>query len=819
MQNNFNDRPLLEISLLGRFQAKIDGVPVDEKSWGRRSAKSLVKLLAVKPFHALHREQIMDLLWVEQSPETAVNNLNKAIYKARRTLEPDLAKGSKSRFIITQKNQIILESPGMISVDLDEFERLANYSLSNNDMESGQKALELYRGELLIEDIYEDWIFTRRESTRILFRKTATKTAELFAAQNNLAASIEILKKLIAEDATDEHIQRLLMRFYAETGSKFQALKQFEMCRTALHNLGIEPEPKTIELEQSIKRGEIIPSKNDSSPVSIKSAATNINPSPRITPLTFQRGDINSARFLPDGETIVLSALWNGGVTEIYSTRLKTGETNTLEIKDASVFSVSSTGEKAIALRPRRDIFVNKSTLAKFSSASETPFEILEDVQEADWHPSKNGQSAFSDTHFLAVVRDDKGKNCLEFPVGKVICETSGWISHPRFSPDGSKIAFIEHPLTDDDAGFVAVLDIKGKSRTKQILSNNWVSIMGLAWRDNEVWFSATREGTIRNIYAVNLQGEERRIYSGMGNLTLRDISKKGEVLITVDQTTFHTIACHASDGIERDLSWHDWILIRSLTDDGETLLFEEAGVSGGNHFSSYLREVKGSSIKKIGDGSGVSLSPDGKHALLRINLAFDRLVLVTIETGEIKQLETDSSNPLIYQPWASFFPDGKRIIFSAIETNRRRAIYVQNIDGGKPVRFTTDEGVEMLSSQSISPDGKYLILTDNRNGLSLQTTTDGVSTPLKNLQKTDLLIRWADDGENIFIWRRGDSPTVVYKYNLATGKKKKWLEIMLKDDSRLSQILGIRLTPDCKTYVYSYTRKLSDLYLMEDLV
>ncbi len=82
----------VEICLLGRFAVTVGGVPIDEKRWTRNSAKSLVKLLAIKPFHALHREQIMDALWMEQAPEAAVNNLNKAIYGARRAFEPDLVK-------------------------------------------------------------------------------------------------------------------------------------------------------------------------------------------------------------------------------------------------------------------------------------------------------------------------------------------------------------------------------------------------------------------------------------------------------------------------------------------------------------------------------------------------------------------------------------------------------------------------------------------------------------------------------------------------------------------------------------------------------
>ena len=98
-----------------------------------------------------------------------------------------------------------------------------------------------------------------------------------------------------------------------------------------------------------------------------------------------------------------------------------------------------------------------------------------------------------------------------------------------------------------------------------------------------------------------------------------------------------------------------------------------------------------------------------------------------------------------------------------------------------------------------------------------LYRTTDGKSFPLKNLEKNFYLIRWADDGENLFIWQREQIPAIIYKYNPATGKKEKWLELMPKDNSGNYQIWGIKLTPDGKTYAYSYARESSDLYLMED--
>lgn len=807
--SRISSQPLVEINLLGRFRVKIDGVAVDEKRWTRNSAKSLVKLLAIKPFHALHREQIMDLLWLEQTPETALNNLNKAIYGARRAFEPDLAKGNASQFILTEKNQITLSSPGLLRVDLDEFERLANFALQNNDLESGQKALAIYQGDLLTEDIYEDWIYTRRETMRLLFRKTATKIAALLVAENNHQASIEILKKLACDDPSDEYVQRLLMRLYAETGSKYQALKQFQQCRDALHALGIAPEPETIKLEQSIKRGEILPING------LKTApAVPILTAPRIKQLTFQSGLVRTPRFLPDGKTIIFSAAWNGDAAELYTMPLETGELHLSGIKDAEIFSVSPAGEIAAALRPKFEGYFNNSVLGKIPLYNGAMNEILEGVNWADWHPAKNVESSLSDEQFLAVVRERDKKTYLEFPIANVIFETEGWIGHPRFSPDGKKIALIEHPLHYDDRGFVVLLDLERKE--KRQLTENMPSIQGLAWSNDEIWFTGSRESPARMLNAINRKGEERQIYRGTGRLTLHDISKSGAVLVTDDKVQIQVFACRGSEGVERNLSWHDWTLARDLTDDGETLLFEEAGISGGSELTAYIRKTDGSATRKLANCSAVAFSPDNKFALLRYLTPHHQLAFVPIGEGEIKLLENDPDNRLIYEVYADFFPDGKRIIFTATGNDGRR-VYTQNIDGGKPVPFTSDEGVTMASLHSISPDGKYVVLTNSENRLTLYQTSGGASVPLKNLEKDFWMIRWADDGENIFVWKRDGLPAIVYKYNLASGTKEKWLTLMPKDPLA-NQMVGIKLTPNGKTYAYYYIRESSDLYLMDSL-
>src|SRR3970040_767051 len=98
--------------------------------------------------------------------------------------------------------------------------------------------------------------------------------------------------------------------------------------------------------------------------------------------------------------------------------------------------------------------WVNIGTLARAPLVGGAPREIVEQVQWADWAPDGNSS---------AIVRDAGGLNRLEFPVGKTLYETGGWIGHPRVSPDGKYVAFLEHPIQGDDGGSVAMGDLTRK--------------------------------------------------------------------------------------------------------------------------------------------------------------------------------------------------------------------------------------------------------------------------------------------------------------------------------------------------------------------
>ena len=186
---------------------------------------------------------------------------------------------------------------------------------------------------------------------------------------------------------------------------------------------------------------------------------------PTFQRLSFRRGTILSARFAPDGRTVIYGAAWEGDPCRLFTTRPESPESSPLMLPDAEILSISRTGQLAISLeRHWAGRFVWSGTLAQVPLAGGAPRELLEDVHWADWGP---------DGAHLAVVRSVAGKTRLEYPIGKVLYETGGWVSHPRVSPKGDLVAFLDHPALGDDEGSVVVVDRAGKST---VLSKDWIT-------------------------------------------------------------------------------------------------------------------------------------------------------------------------------------------------------------------------------------------------------------------------------------------------------------------------------------------------------
>jgi eukaryotic-like serine/threonine-protein kinase len=530
--------------------------------------------------------------------------------------------------------------------------------------------------------------------------------------------------------------------------------------------------------------------------------ASSISP-PTYHQLTFRGGTIRMARFAPDGKNIVYSAAWEGNPIELLVTRPDSPESRPFGLSKAEVLSISSEGEMAVLLNSHNvDPYINTGTLGRVPLGGGAPREVLENVQWADWSPDGSN---------FAVVREFGGLSRLEYPIGKVLFQTGGWLSHPRISPKGDVVAFIEHPVRRDDAGSIAFVDLAGNKKT---LSTGWETAWGLGWspKGDEIWFSSTRLGYGRYLSAVSLSGKERLLAREPGTLTLQDVAKDGRVLITRDVPRVGMVGMNAGSNKERDLSWLDWSAPKDLSPDGKKLLFTESGEAGGENYSAYLRGTDGSPAIRLGDGVSFALSPDQKWALSGLPKPPVQFTLLPTGAGETRELRHDSINRLD----ARWFPDGKRILFSGDEPNKGVRLYLQDVDGG-PVKAISPEGVNG-SLLALSPDGKQVALVGPDQKPAMLIVDSGEMRSVPGLEVGDAPIAWTTDGRSLFVYRLGEVPATVYKLELATGHKQLWKQLVPPDVSGVTDISAILITPDGNNFVYEYGRTLSDLYLVNDL-
>src|SRR6266581_1233609 len=208
-------------------------------------------------------------------------------------------------------------------------------------------------------------------------------------------------------------------------------------------------------------------------------------PQPKFTAVTFRRGTVFNARFSPDGNSIYYAASWDGNPIDIYVASRDDQGARSLGVSGDPLLAVSRKGDLAILTHAQYLYQLSYvGTLALLPPSGGSPRELIENVREADFAP---------DGETLAVVRAERGKNVLEYPAGHVLYKTPGWISYMRISPDGNRVAFLDHKVIVDDRGDVAVVDRNGK---RTVLSHDWGGEDGLAWSADgkEVWFAATAE-------------------------------------------------------------------------------------------------------------------------------------------------------------------------------------------------------------------------------------------------------------------------------------------------------------------------------------
>jgi predicted ATPase/DNA-binding SARP family transcriptional activator/DNA-binding CsgD family transcriptional regulator len=248
----------VRIWLLGGFRVAVGSRTVQESAWRLRKAASLVKLLALAPGHRMHREQAMNLLWPESDKKAASNNLRQTLHAARRALTSDPAEGS--RYMASEDESLALCPAGSLWVDVKAFEQAASTASRSHEPTAYEVALDLYGGELLPADRYEEWAKEYGQRLRETRLSLLLGLARIYEERADYNSAAEALRVVVSEQSTREEAHAGLMRLYALMGSKREALAQYERLEEALQEaLGTEPSASSRALKEEITSGRFPP--------------------------------------------------------------------------------------------------------------------------------------------------------------------------------------------------------------------------------------------------------------------------------------------------------------------------------------------------------------------------------------------------------------------------------------------------------------------------------------------------------------------------------------------------------------------------------
>jgi len=527
-------------------------------------------------------------------------------------------------------------------------------------------------------------------------------------------------------------------------------------------------------------------------------------PQPTYHQLTFDRGLIYAARFVPGDRTILYSAAWNDRPLQIYSTTPDSPEWRPLGLKGSSLFAVSAS-QMAVSVGCR-DIFIGdcEGTLAVTPLSVGAPREVATSVVSADWIHGDDK---------MAAVRDVGGQFQLEFPLGKVIYKSGSWFDFLRASPRGNAVAFVQYG-TAGDAGRVVILDRDGKQIARS--SKQFPSVEGLAWapKGNEVWFGATNTHAWPNaIHALALDGSERIVLRLPGMLRLQDVSPDGRILLTKE--VWHTGMQFRStrDASERDLSWLDAPVVGDISSEGGEIAFGEYGEAAGDSPDTYMWRTDAPSPIKLGVGSNPVFSPDEKWVLVSL-FGPPHLALLPTGPGESKDLGAFGMDQFSVLGW---MPDGKGVYFAASDGHEWR-MYVESPVGGRPRAITPAITVSPMEyiGNVVSSDGKMCFARDV-NGKGWLFSLDGKPPQsVPGLQPEDIWVNWSKDRRAAYIYQNEQTRAQIFRSDLETGRRQLVATLAPRDTIGLVGIVPVKITPDGKAYAYSYNRSLSDLYLVD---
>lgn len=253
--------PTLQARFFGHLELLCNEEPVHLGRNGK--ALSILKYLLARRSRPVSQDHLMGWLWPESNLKKARWSLNSAIHGLRKLLGGCPSSAGAVTYVLLEEGYYRLSPEVRVTTDVEEFDEryergraLERARRAQEAAASFEEAVGLYRGDYLLEDLYEDWTMVERERLANAYVDMLVRLAVYYLESGQPRESARCCYRALEKDRCHENSHRLLMRCYARLGQRGRALRQYRLCERFLgQEYGTVPSPETKSLRQSIASG------------------------------------------------------------------------------------------------------------------------------------------------------------------------------------------------------------------------------------------------------------------------------------------------------------------------------------------------------------------------------------------------------------------------------------------------------------------------------------------------------------------------------------------------------------------------------------
>jgi len=520
---------------------------------------------------------------------------------------------------------------------------------------------------------------------------------------------------------------------------------------------------------------------------------------PVYRPLTFGRGFVHSARFTPDGQTVIYGAAFEGRPLAVFSARTDGFESRPIDLPSADIAGMSKDGQLALLLGRHHDrSWLRVGTLAQVGLSGGTPRELMENVYDADISP---------DGKQFAIVLQDGEDQVLQYPIGTEVARTHGWISQPRIAPDGKRIAFVDHRLWGDDLGEVKLAGADGKV---VLLGPEQQYVQGVCWSPDgsEAWFTVGDDIRGGTLFRVTPGSAPRLVLRTPALIRVQDVTADAHVLLLTDDTWVTLAGRLAGDESEHVYSWWANDSVAAISGDGASYAGWTGSIVVNGEYGVFFRRGKAPPVQ-LTLGASVGFTPDGKYVLTTTVSGDPKpLTLLPVGAGKPRVLDLGGVAARVTAgQHASFSTDGSRMAFVGAKPGAARMAWVMDLAGDTPPRAVSPEGA---NSAMISPDGTKVAVGDAKRGIYV--VSDAGQQDL-GAPKSDTPLGWSADGCCVYSWD-GTLPPRIFSTDVKSGQRTFVRELVSSDPAGLTYG-WLTFSPDGRFYLQRVRRIFSTVVLV----